>query len=143
MTQGETSQETQALQERVASLEAALLAILEQCPATAELTAAHDMAQIANEALDGDKTRLEDYVLEALSTGWIDGYGHARDDIAAVRLKIGGGELPIPLLTVGLDASLQRLRGSARPSSALIERIRAKLVAAGRRTGAEGQGAPA
>lgn len=133
----------QALQERIACLEAALLAIVDQCPATAELTAAHDMAQIANEALDGDRTRLEGYVVEALSTGWIDGYGHARDDLGAVRLKIGGSEMTLPLLTAGLDASLQRLKANAQPPSALIDRVRAGLIAAGSRAKRAGQGAQA
>lgn len=123
----------QGLQERIACLEAALLAIVDQCPATAELTVCHDMAQIANEALDGEGTRLEGYVVEALTTGWIDGYGHARDDIAAVRLKIAGGEMPIPLLTTGLDASLKRLKDNLQPPSALVDRVRARLIAAGRK----------
>jgi len=122
------------LMERLARYEAALLAILEHCPATVELTAAHDMAQIATQALDGDASHLEGIVSAALSRGWIDGYGHARDDVAAVRLKIGAGEMPIPLLTAGLDATLERLKTQDAPPVPIIERVRAQLIEQGRKS---------
>lgn len=129
-----SSDPVSVLLERLARLEAALLAILDQCPATAELTVAHDMAHIATQALDGDVSHLEEIVSAALSRGWIDGFSHARDDVAAVRIKIGAGEMPIPLLTAGLDVTLERLKTQDTPPVPIIERVRERLIEQGRKS---------